>query len=222
MRRGPQARGVARREQLLAAATTLLGERELDEISLADVAGLAGMPVASAYTLYPNINAVFAQLMIDFTRQMTAEIDAGINAVDSRNWLEIVGHICDRFVAFFARHRAYERIRLSGKATAEVRYSEERVRGVDFAPRFRALIEREYVMPALADGDRPFLIMLDIVDGIFTSEFIREGRLNEAIADEAKRAAFAYLKLYIPEYLPRRSQAGGTTDTMDNDPEGTR
>ena len=56
-------RGIARRDKLLEAARELLKSREMDEISLGDVAKLAKVPKGSAYHFYSNIVDVYASLV---------------------------------------------------------------------------------------------------------------------------------------------------------------
>ena len=217
-RRAPQARGIARREQLLAAAIILLEERELDEVSLADVAEKAGIPVTSAYSLYPNINGLFSQLMVTFTHQLADAIEDDISAIACETWMDVIGGVCDGHVKFYESHKACERIRLSGKAPAEIRYNEDRVGGLEFAPRIRTFLERRFILPALEDIDRIFLVMLDLIDGIYVSAYVRDGYLSDTIAREAKRAALAYLKLYLPEFLPLIHSArvrSGTQEDID-------
>lgn len=201
--RGPQARGVARREQLLAAADRLLQDRSIDSVSLAEVCTKADIPVASSYNFYANVNALFAQLNVDYSHQMADEMAQAVDPHASSNWAQVIEQLVDYFVRFYEEHKAFRQIRLSGKAPSEIRFTEERVRGVDYAPMLRALISAAYVMPELEDPDRPFLIMLDMLDGILCSEFMRVGELGAGIIEEAKRASVAYLKLYLPEYLPR-------------------
>jgi AcrR family transcriptional regulator len=56
--------GRQRRLRLLNAAKDLLCERAADDISLADVCHRAGIPRASAYHFFPNIQSVFLGLRV--------------------------------------------------------------------------------------------------------------------------------------------------------------
>ena len=67
---GTQARGRERREKMLRAATELLSEKELSEISFNDVAALAGIPKGSAYHFYANVMELYAEL----TEQLGADV----------------------------------------------------------------------------------------------------------------------------------------------------
>lgn len=52
-------REVARRERLMAAATTLLGQCPIGDITLALVAKRAGIPIGSTCHFYPKLNEQF-------------------------------------------------------------------------------------------------------------------------------------------------------------------
>lgn len=204
-RRGPQARGLARRQQLEAAAEKLLETQDIDQISLADIASEADIPVASAYSFYNNVNDLFAHLLVKQTEQMFDAVERSIDPMKADSWQDIVAQLIDGVARHLRNSRTLQQLRLSGKALPEVRYAEDRPTGVDFAERLRMLIEAAFVLPEIAGGDRPFIIMLDLAEAIVVSEYIRSKDIPKGIGQEAKRAALAYLKLYIPEYLPQRA-----------------
>src|SRR5262245_49953498 len=56
--------GRARRMQLLTAAKELLCKRQPEEVSFADVCERAGIPRASAYHFFPNIQSIFLGLRV--------------------------------------------------------------------------------------------------------------------------------------------------------------
>ncbi|MCP4822217.1 MAG: TetR/AcrR family transcriptional regulator [Shimia sp.] len=213
-RRGPQARGLVRRQQLEAAAEKLMEVRDIDEISLADIANEADIPVASAYSFYNNVSDLFSNLLIKHTSLM---FDAAVETVDPNEvntWEAIVEQVIDGIAAYLRGSRTVQQLRLSHKVLPEIRYADDRPRGIDFAVRLRELIDEAYVLPQIAGGDRPIVIMLDIAEAVLVSEYLRSGGLPKGIGQEAKRAALAYLKLYVPEYLPRRD-ADGTQNLGD-------
>lgn len=205
-KRGPQARGLARRQQLEDAAETLLQKNDIDQISLADVAGEAGIPVASAYSFYGNINDLFARLLVKHTVQMFDVVEASIAPETLTSWMDAVERVIDGVAQYLRGSRPLQQLRLSGKTLPEIRYAEDRPTGGDYAERVRALIDARFVLPEMEGGNRPIMIMLDLAEAVVVSEYIRSQGMPKGIGREAKRAAIAYLKLYIPEYLPVRSQ----------------
>ncbi|MCG7521950.1 TetR/AcrR family transcriptional regulator [Ruegeria sp. Ofav3-42] len=215
-KRGPQARGLARRLKLEAAAETLLERGDIDQISLADVAKEAGIPVASAYSFYSNISDLFAALQITHTEWMFDEVERAIKPEAAQAWSEIIEQIIDGFTRCLRDSRVLQQLRLSHKVLPEVRYAEGRPRGVDFAERVHTMIDQGFELPEIEGGLKPFVVMLDIAEAVLVSEFIRSNELPKGTALEAKRATIAYLNLYIPAILPRRrtSEDTGAQDVV--------
>lgn len=201
-KRKAQARGNERRKKLLEAASTLLLDKEFDEISMADIAKQADIPTASCYTLFNNTNAIFAKLASDFSRTMALEISSCISEKKFTNWREFIDASFDTSVSFYQDNHAFSKIMLTGKAPAEVRYNEERIQGREFAVHLLKILESKFHFPTLHNPQLLFTITIDLVDGILTSAYIREKSLSPAVVVEAKRAAYGYLSLYLPDYLP--------------------
>lgn len=212
-RRGPQARGLARRQQLEDAAEILLETREVDEISLTDVANQAGIPVASSYSFYGNVNDLFARLLVKHTEQMFNEVERAIAEFEADTWQEIIEQLVDGIALHLRQSPTLQRLRLSGRALPEIRYAADRPTGADFAERLRALIDAKFALPEIEGGKRPFVIMLDMTEAILVSEYIRSRSIPPGIGREAKWAALAYLKLYIPEFLPRRAAQADSVES---------
>jgi AcrR family transcriptional regulator len=68
-----QARSQATREALLAVGRTLLAERELDAISIAEIAAAAGMSVGSFYGRFHDKETYFAELQEQVTQRWRVE-----------------------------------------------------------------------------------------------------------------------------------------------------
>jgi len=49
-----------------------------------------------------------------------------------------------------------------------------------------------------------FFYTTEIVDLMFMLSVNKHGRITDEMAEEAKRAGVAYLRQYLPEFLPRR------------------
>ena len=71
-KRSLHARGIERRKVLLESARALLAERDLDEISLGDVAVRAGVPKGSAYHFYGDIQELYAALLVQLQQELIA------------------------------------------------------------------------------------------------------------------------------------------------------
>ncbi|MEH6549769.1 MAG: TetR/AcrR family transcriptional regulator [Pseudomonadales bacterium] len=203
-RSAPQARGQARREQLIEAAIALLEQREITEISLSDIAAHAGIPVGSSYHFFPNVTAIYSAVMIQYSYEIADFAMAVEGIKEGEQWVVLIESICDRIVEFYETHRAYEQIRLSGKTSADIKYNRQRKSGSEVAPMMVELIEKYFVLPEIPNRDRVTQNFLHIIDALYSYTFMEFGCINEQGSTEAKRAGIAYLKLYFPEYLPVR------------------
>ncbi|WP_290001547.1 TetR/AcrR family transcriptional regulator [Faucicola atlantae] len=77
--------GRARRQKLLAAAKSLSADRPISEITLADVCEEAGIPRASAYHFFPNVDAVFLALRYLNSTEIFKTL-ATVSAADTQGW----------------------------------------------------------------------------------------------------------------------------------------
>ena len=82
-----QRRPLARREELLDAATVLLQERALAEIKVSDITDAAGTAKGTFYSYFATKNDLFAALQERFLEGLIAAMDEARDAVPSRDWL---------------------------------------------------------------------------------------------------------------------------------------
>jgi len=202
--RPPQARGEARRQLLLEATVALLDERELSQISLSDVAETAGIPLGSIYYHYKSINTLFGQVFVTYRDRLAEEVARPYEVHADEEWSALIRRSIDRIYKMSREHRAYIRVALNRHAPVEVRYESGQKGGWEFVPIFEKIIDRHFELPEIPGLDRAFLNFLDIVDMLFVRSVEETGTVDEATLEEAKRAGLAYLRLYVPEYLPRR------------------
>lgn len=77
MRRRPQqARSRQKVEAILEAATTLIGEKGIDAVSMRDIARATGMQLSVIYQYFPNKSAIVEQLFGAFTSETRAQTAA--------------------------------------------------------------------------------------------------------------------------------------------------
>ena len=123
-KRGAQARGLARREQLLDAAIELLGDSPPEEISLYDIAHKADIPPASAYHFYPNISVVYAALADRFAAELDALLAQPYQGEEAESWQSIITAAVTRATDLYQGRPDYRRLILGGTAPAEVKLSD--------------------------------------------------------------------------------------------------
>ena len=195
-------RGIARRELLLSAARELLDERELDEISLGDVAAHAGVPKGSAYHFYDDIKDLYAALLV-LTEEEVLKVHGVAITEPVREWPDVVRILIRRGVAFYNSDRPSCQLQIGPKTPPELKLRDRRsdlALGALYQQQLHAFFE----LPDLAITSQVFFRAVEIADLMFGLSVLETGRITPEMASEAERATIAYLATYLPAKLRRR------------------
>jgi AcrR family transcriptional regulator len=196
--------GIARRKRLLQAARTLLESRELDEISLGDVAAAAKVPKGSAYHFYADIRDLYVNLQ----GELEAELLTGMRAPVRRkvsDWHELVDVLTARGAAYYAKSPAARQLQIGPKTPPELKLR-DRQHDVALGKIFENHFDVWFELPAVPDRSIVFFRALEIADLMFSLSVLEHGHITREMQAEASRAMCAYLGLYIPEKLARRQR----------------
>jgi AcrR family transcriptional regulator len=204
-KRGAQARGLARREQLLDAAIDLLSELPPEDISLYDVADRAGIPPASTYHFYPNIAAIYAALAERFGEELNAALAEPYTGAEAENWRAIVETSTRRAHALYQARPDYRRLILGGTAPSEVKLS-DREHDVAVGEVIIAAVNAHFELPDFPRRTDIFYYAVEMADLMFMLSQIRHGEITPEMGEEAARAMVAYLRSYLPEHLPQKTE----------------
>ncbi len=195
--------GRLRRQKLLAAAKELSETRRINQITLADVCERAGIPRASAYHFFPNVQAVFLAL-----RFLNAtEIFTGLQSVEARDynsWQEYVTAMTEKAMQVTQVDPTVARL-IYETNTPEFEFRDF---NSDIEKRVVELVYKKlsevYKMPAFDDIQKQLLIAFSIVKGIYTVGYRQEGKLTKYYYQEAVTAVLSYLQNHLPKELPRQ------------------
>jgi AcrR family transcriptional regulator len=201
-------RGIARREQLLNSARALLQEREMDDISLGDVAEHAGVPKGSAYHFYADIRDLYISLLGDIQKDLQQILGSPIRQrVDT--WRDVVEILIDRGVKLYRGNRAARQLQIGPKTPPELKLR-DREADLTLSGIFEAQVAALFQLPPLKDRSRIFFRAVEIADLMFCLSMVETGTVTIEMGKEAKRAACAYLATYLPPRLPaaKRITAG--------------
>lgn len=200
--RKTQERGRARRTALVEASRRLLQAREIEEISLTDVADEAGIPKSSAYHFFGHITEVYEGA----ASAMEAELHEHMAALDidgCRDWRQVVTCFVSHGAVFFNGNRDAMQLLIGPRTPSAIKLKD---RQADFAiaELLRDRIARRFQLPELADTPELFFRAIEIADLFFGLSVIRHGRITEEFNSEAGRATCAYLSIYLPAVLSAR------------------
>ncbi|MDB6092191.1 MAG: transcriptional regulator, TetR family [Gammaproteobacteria bacterium] len=197
-------RGIARRDKLLAAAETLLQSREMDAISLGDVALQAKVPKGSAYHFYLNIVDVYASLVALYDKELQAIMTAPIRSAVGA-WSEVVEILLDRAGEFYLRKPSARQLLIGPKTLPELKMR-DRQNDVVIGRIFEDQVANFFVLPVVPNRSEVFFRSVEIADLMFCLSMIGHGLITEEMTQEAKRGAVAYLGSYFPAKLPRKKR----------------
>ena len=195
--------GRARRMQLLASARELLCERSPEEVSFADVCEKAGIPRASAYHFFPNIQSVFVGLRLLHAHAMLHALE-NLEAIPGESWRDYFFRLVDTGAGIMRIEPAATKLIYGGLGGM----LEAQQLGRELDARLARLtldgMATRFQLPDWPEREAIVAIAFTILDSVFRLSYRRHGEITPWMVEEAKRAAIAYLRSYLPEYLPAK------------------
>lgn len=187
-RRPAQARSARRVEALLDAAAELLRDREPEDVTVRDLAAVAGVPTGTLYQFFDDKDAVLQALAVRFLAAMPGVLD-GAPAAGRGDWADTVGRVVDAYAAMVRGHPAIRSLWLSGALDSATRRL-EREADATLATRLGALLREQ-------SGSRrgtpaQWRTLVAVIDGLLRHAFTEDPAGDAVALREARRAARAY------------------------------
>ena len=203
--RAMQERSLLKREQLLDAAAELLGERPVEDISLAEISARADIPVGSAYHHFPNATALFAALAARFAEELDDYLSQPYTGMEAMDWQSIVKTAVARATQLYNDRADYRQLILGGKAPAEIKLS-DRENDEAIGRIILDAIDQHFEIPDFPRRGEVFFYAVEIADLLFMLSQMRHSEITPEMCREAQLAMVLYLRGYLPEELPRKPQ----------------
>lgn len=195
--------GRIRRQKLLMGAKILSETHAINDITLAAVCEEAGIPRASAYHFFPNIEAIFLALRFLNAIEIL-EILATVETDNCDRWQGYLTTLIERSIHIF--HEDPTKAKLIYDTNTPDFEGDSFGEDVDhqiIGLVYQRLSER-YEMPKLEDIEDVLLITYSIINSVFTLSYRRHESITDKYLQEALTASIAYLRCYLPEKLPRK------------------
>lgn len=201
-----QRRGDQRRERLLAAAGELVLSLPLPEVTYAAICARAGVPASSAYHFYPDVDSLFRALLEIGRHDFDSAVLRPLRPAQCRHWQTVVECLVDRAAIYNRQHPVAARIAIGGQTPPQLKRLDRD------ADRIRAglalkVLESLFVVPPLRHKRKVAFAATEIIDTVFTTSMIEEGRITATYVRIAKQAAVGFLTQYFGGTLRRRRQA---------------
>jgi AcrR family transcriptional regulator len=196
-----QVRGMERRERLMTAATTLLGEYPIEDITLALVAKRAGIPIGSTYHFYPKINELLATMAGRWHAELQEVLSRPYTGDAAVSWQAIVETSIKRAATLYNHRPDGRQLILSDKSAPDIKHAD---RSYDQAigQLMVDLIRQHFELPDFPGRTDIFFYSVEIADLFFMLSNMRHGTITEEFCSEAQRAVVSYLRNYLPLHLP--------------------
>jgi AcrR family transcriptional regulator len=206
-------RGIERHNLLLDATERLLAESSDEDVSLAQIAEAAEVPLASVYHFFPNRNAAFVALALRFNEEFYRLSIEPLTDPEPSSWQEMLDMKHARAAAFQNSRPAALRLFLGAGVSVVVR-------NADLSGNARIARSRErmfdayFHMPYMPDFAERLEVSGAAMDGIWALSYGRHGSITEEFRKEATAVAITYLRRHLPEFLPRRALTQAALDQL--------
>jgi AcrR family transcriptional regulator len=202
IKRPRQKRGILRFEAILDSAERLLAVHEPDEISVYTLAEDAKISPPSIYQFFSDANQVFIALSERIHSQFVAAFDRPPLG-EFTTWQELMGLRFKEGREFYNSNTAARRLLLGSGLSAAIRARDLQI-DRQLALRSMEEIQHFFVFPDIPDLVERFTELLVINDALWTLSVHRHGIITDGYEEQARRAREAYVRTFLPEYLPAR------------------
>jgi AcrR family transcriptional regulator len=204
----PRSSAAVQRRRLMDAARSLLCTHRLTALTLSDVAAKAKVPKSSAYHYFDDIEDLYIQLLLVVHNEVQVALGAPLGGPLSC-WADVIARLMERGKERFAADPATQQLLIGPEASFDLRLQVLKS-DVSLGRVFERQVDAHFELPDIAERAAIFFRAIEIAGLMFCLSFIDHGRITEEMTAEATRAAVAYLRLYIPEKLPRRRAAASS------------
>lgn len=198
------ARGNVRREKLINTGKELLSEKAIEDLSLANVAKKAAIPIGSVYHFFPNINSLLSEIASQFGKNLLEAVMQPYTESESESWQNIMRCGVSRSVIIYKENKSYQQLLIGGKTPAEIKFS-DRKNDEAIGNYMIKAIDKHFILSDFPDRENVFYHAIEIIDVMLMLSVIEHNDLTDYMVEEAKRAGIAYLSCYLPAYLPKRN-----------------
>lgn len=201
--RKPRASSQARIEAILAAARELLAEGGVAGLSIYSVAERAQIPPSSVYHFFASVPALLEALTADVHRVFREALGAPIDSSMLTRWHELSRLIEQRMLDIYNEDAAARQLILAQHGLSEVMQA-DRQHDMELGALMHRLFDQHFHLPVMPADVDVFALAMELSDRVYA----RSMQLHETIthmAEEGKRVFEAYLGLYLPPFLVKRS-----------------
>ncbi len=199
--RKPRASSQLRIAAILDAARSLLAEHGVGSLSVYSVAERAQMPPSSVYHFFASVPAILEALTGEVHAAFRACLQQPIDPASLREWRRVVEQ---RMLAIYAADPAARQLILAQHGLTEVTQA-DRLHDIELGQLLQALFDQHFQLPSLPDDVDVFALAMELGDRVYARSVQQHGLITPRMAEEGMRVFDAYLGLYLPPLMAKRS-----------------
>ena len=202
--RKPRARSQARIDSILDAARTLLASEGVASLSIYSVAERAGIPPSSVYHFFASVPALLEALTADIHAAFRASLQAPIEHDSLDSWRDLSRVVEMRMLDIYNADAAARQLILAQHGLAEINQA-DRQHDIELGHLMLDVFNRHFHLPALPDDVDVFALAMELGDRVYARSVQLHGEITPRMAVEGMRVFDAYVGLYLPPFLVKRS-----------------
>ncbi|MEE3913027.1 TetR/AcrR family transcriptional regulator [Pseudomonas viridiflava] len=202
--RKPRARSQARIDSILDAARTLLASEGVASLSIYSVAERAGIPPSSVYHFFASVPALLEALTADIHAAFRASLQAPIEHDSLDSWRDLSRVVEMRMLDIYNADAAARQLILAQHGLTEINQA-DRQHDIELGHLMLDMFNRHFHLPALPDDVDVFALAMELGDRVYARSVQLHGEITPRMAVEGMRVFDAYVGLYLPPFLVKRS-----------------
>ena len=202
--RKPRARSQARIDSSLEAARTLLASEGVASLSIYSVAERAGIPPSSVYHFFASVPALFEALTADIHAAFRASLQAPIEHDSLDSWRDLSRVVEMRMLDIYNADAAARQLILAQHGLTEINQADHQ-HDIELGHLMLDVFNRHFHLPALPDDVDVFALAMELGDRVYARSVQLHGEITPRMAVEGMRVFDAYVGLYLPPFLVKRS-----------------
>ena len=202
--RKPRARSQARIDSILDAARFLLASEGVASLSIYSVAERAQIPPSSVYHFFASVPALLEALTADVHGAFRACLQAPIAAEQLLTWRDLSRLVEQRMLDIYSNDAAARQLILAQHGLSEVTQA-DRQHDIELGAMLYQLFDQYFEVPTLPADVDVFALAMELGDRVYARSVQLHGHITPRMAEEGMRVFDAYLGLYLPPYLARRT-----------------
>ena len=191
-----RANGKATYKKLLDTLEAELPKTDAPTISLKELAGIADVPVASAYHFFSNPDGAVTALAERYLFQFVEALDDRADTIEYKSLRELFADKSRLARKVYERAPAALKIYYGpsqGLAVRQIVLKSQRIS----ASQVLLSANRRFVLPQRPDLLEKCVLGVIASDALWTASYILHGRITDEMAEEARRVGFEYFAAFV-------------------------